>query len=79
MPNDRRAFVPGGCFFFAINLLERKQTLVFDHIASLREAVATTWADITPSRQTHSSCCQIIRMRSGPCHRGIAMCRRAGG
>jgi len=26
MPNDRRAFVPGGCFFFTVNLLERKQT-----------------------------------------------------
>ncbi len=23
MPNDRRAFVPGGCWFFTVNLLDR--------------------------------------------------------
>jgi putative transposase len=42
MPNYRRAFVPGGCWFFTVNLLERRQTLLVDHIAILREAVATT-------------------------------------
>jgi putative transposase len=42
MPNYRRAFVPGGCWFFTVNLLERRKTLLVDHIASLREAVATT-------------------------------------
>jgi putative transposase len=40
MPNYRRAFVPGGCWFFTVNLLERQQTLLVDHIATLREAVA---------------------------------------
>jgi len=29
-------FVPGGCFFFTVNLLERKQALLVDHIAQLR-------------------------------------------
>jgi putative transposase len=42
MPNYRRAFIPGGCWFFTVNLLERRQTLLVDHIATLREAVATT-------------------------------------
>jgi REP element-mobilizing transposase RayT len=42
MPNYCRAFVPGGCFFFAVNLLERRQTLLVDHIAALRAAVART-------------------------------------
>jgi len=42
MPNYRRAFVPGGCWFFTVNLLERRQTLLVDYIATLREAVATT-------------------------------------
>jgi putative transposase len=42
MSNYRRAFVPGGCFFFTVNLLERRQTLLVDQIAGLREAVATT-------------------------------------
>src|SRR5436190_4809736 len=39
MPNYRRAFVPGGCWFFTVNLLERRQTLLVDNIAALREAV----------------------------------------
>jgi putative transposase len=28
MPNYRRAFVAGGCWFFTINLLQRRQTLL---------------------------------------------------
>jgi len=42
MPNYRRAFVPGGCWFFTVDLLERRRTLLVDHIATLREAVAMT-------------------------------------
>jgi REP element-mobilizing transposase RayT len=42
MPNYRRASIPGGCFFFTVNLLERRQTLLVDQIALLREAVVTT-------------------------------------
>jgi putative transposase len=42
MPNYRRAFVPGGCWFFTVNLLERRQTLLVDHVAVLREAIAAT-------------------------------------
>jgi putative transposase len=42
MSNYRRAFVPGGCWFFTVNLLERRKTLLVDHIATLREAVAKT-------------------------------------
>jgi putative transposase len=45
MPNYRRAFVPGGCWFFTVNLLERRKTLLVDHIADLREAVAITRRD----------------------------------
>jgi putative transposase len=40
MPNYRRAFIPGGCWFFTVNLLNRRQTLLVDHIETLREAVA---------------------------------------
>jgi putative transposase len=25
MPNYRRAFVPGGCWFFTVNLLDRRR------------------------------------------------------
>jgi putative transposase len=42
MPNYRRAFVPGGCWFFTVNLLERRKTLLVDHIDVLRAAVAKT-------------------------------------
>jgi putative transposase len=42
MPNYRRVLIPGGCFFFTVNLLERRQTLLVDEIEGLREAVATT-------------------------------------
>jgi putative transposase len=42
MPNYRRAFVPGGCWFFTVNLLERRKTLLVDHIDALRAAVAKT-------------------------------------
>ena len=42
MPNYRRAFIPGGCWFFTVNLLERRRTLLVDHIDSLRESIAKT-------------------------------------
>jgi putative transposase len=47
MSNYRRAFVPGGCWFFTLNLLDRRQSLLVDHISILREAVAVT-------RQSHA-------------------------
>jgi putative transposase len=42
MPNYRRARVPTGCWFFTVNVLERRRTLLVDHIDVLREAVAST-------------------------------------
>jgi putative transposase len=42
MPNYRRAFVPGGTWFFTVNLLDRRQSLLVDHIETLRDAVART-------------------------------------
>ncbi|WP_315721720.1 MULTISPECIES: REP-associated tyrosine transposase [unclassified Bradyrhizobium] len=42
MPNYRRAFVPGGCWFFTVNLLDRRLRLLIEHIDILRSAVATT-------------------------------------
>jgi putative transposase len=35
MPNYRRALIPGGCFFFTVNLLDRRQTLLVDQIARI--------------------------------------------
>src|SRR6202049_652732 len=42
MPNYRRAFVAGGCWFFTVNLLDRGQSLLVDHIDALRCAFAAT-------------------------------------
>jgi putative transposase len=39
MPNYRRNRISGGTYFFTVNLLERKSTLLIEHIAELREAV----------------------------------------
>jgi REP-associated tyrosine transposase len=42
MPNYRRAFVPGGCWFFTVNLLDRRKALLVDNIDALRDAVEKT-------------------------------------
>ena len=42
MPNYRRFRVPGGTYFFTVNLLERKGDLLVRHIDELREAVRLT-------------------------------------
>jgi putative transposase len=42
MPNYRRALVAGGCWFFTVNLLERRQRHLTDNIDLLRESVAHT-------------------------------------
>jgi putative transposase len=42
MPNYRRAFVPGGCWFFTANLFDRRRCLLTDYIEALREATRVT-------------------------------------
>ena len=42
MPNYRRAFVPGGCWFFTVNLLDRRGRLLTDNIEALRDATRKT-------------------------------------
>lgn len=41
MPNYRRAFVPGGTWFFTATLLDRRSHLLVDRIHALR--AATRW------------------------------------
>jgi putative transposase len=38
MPNYRRVWMPGGTYFFTVNLLERQHTLLVEHVAALRDA-----------------------------------------
>ena len=45
LPNYRRAFVPGGCWFFTVNLLERRKSLLVDRIDMLRDAMDATRRD----------------------------------
>jgi putative transposase len=40
MPNYRRVFVDGGCWFFTVNLEDRRSGLLTKHIGALGEAVA---------------------------------------
>jgi putative transposase len=42
MPNYRRRYVQGGCWFFTVNLLDRRTRLLVEHIDALREATAWT-------------------------------------
>ncbi len=42
MSNYRRYRVPGGTYFFTVNLLERRQDTLVRHIDSLRDAVRKT-------------------------------------
>jgi len=42
MPNYRRRFQPGGCWFFTVNLRDRRMSLLTDNIDLLREAIAQT-------------------------------------
>ena len=39
MPQYRRSRVPGGTFFFTVNLADRSRSLLIDHIEDLRVAV----------------------------------------
>ena len=42
MSDYRRNRVPGGTYFFTVNLLERRSRLLVEHIDVLREAVRAT-------------------------------------
>ncbi len=42
MPDYRRHRVPGGTYFFTVNLLERRRDILVRHVDRLREAVRRT-------------------------------------
>jgi len=44
MPQYRRLRVPGACYFFTLNLADRKSDRLVRNIAALRRAVASTRA-----------------------------------
>ena len=40
MTNYRRCFLPGGTYFFTVNLAQRDKTLLIDHVDDLRKVFA---------------------------------------
>ncbi|NOT71162.1 MAG: transposase [Hyphomicrobium sp.] len=42
MPNYRRVFIPGGTWFFTLNLLERRTKLLTENVTALRHAIFWT-------------------------------------
>jgi putative transposase len=42
MSNYRRVFIPGGCYFFTVNLIDRHSSLLTEHIDALLDAVFST-------------------------------------
>jgi len=42
MPDYRRCRIPGGTYFFTVNLLERRRDLLVRHVEALRSAVRET-------------------------------------
>ena len=44
MPNYRRAFVPGGCWFFTVTLLDRRLRLLTENVDVQRKATRVTQA-----------------------------------
>jgi len=70
MPNYRRNRLPGGTYFFTVNLLDRKSQLLVLHINELRAAVRKTrqlqpfhidaWI-VLPDHLCHKSVMSIVR------------------
>jgi putative transposase len=78
MPNYRRVHLDGGCWFFTVNLPDRRQRLLTEHIGALREAVATV-----RHRQPFDIDAWVVLpdpcMRSGRSRPETAIFRRDGG
>ncbi len=70
MPDYRRNRVPGGTFFFTVNLLDRRSDLLVAQIDILREAVARMRAN-APFRIDAWVVLPIICIGCGPCRRAI--------
>jgi REP element-mobilizing transposase RayT len=65
MSNYRRHYVPGGTWFFTVNLQNRQSDLLTRHIDSLRAATSTV-KRANPSPLTPGLFCLNICTVSGP-------------
>jgi hypothetical protein len=58
MSRYRRAFAPGGAFFFTVNLADRRSAMLVDQIDLLRTAYRKVMIDtIIPCQSRLRSCC----------------------
>jgi hypothetical protein len=74
----RRNFIPGGCFFFTVNLADRRLRLLTEMLKPCALPFVKP-VNVIHSRSTQWSYCLIISMRSGHCLKAIGILRRAGG
>ena len=73
MAGYRRNFIAGGCFFFTVNLAERRLHLLTIHIENLRSAFRKV-------RGKHPfTFCPIIFTRYGRCPKAMPILRCVGG
>jgi len=77
MSNYRRVWVPGGTYFFTVNLLDRRQRLLVEHVDALRDAFGQTRAQ-RPSKYWPSSSCPTICIACGACLRATPTTPLAG-
>jgi hypothetical protein len=61
MPNYRRVRVQGGTYVFTVNLLERRRTLLVDHVDALRESFRVDYVHINPQKHGH-----VVRVADWP-------------
>lgn len=78
MPNYRRYRVPGGCYFFTVNLLERfPNDILTRHVDLLRNVVRDVrqrWPFVIDGRVVMPDTC----IASGPCRPAIPVSPIAG-
>ncbi|WP_459542211.1 transposase, partial [Cellvibrio mixtus] len=70
----RRNYLEGGTYFFTVNLLDRKKTLLVDYVDYLRESVAK----VRRKRPFHTDACVsylIICMRRRLCQKAMLIIR----
>lgn len=73
----RRAWVPGGTYFFTVTLADRSQTLLTDHIEPLRQSIRRVRTS-HPSRFWQWRCCPTIYIAYGNYRKAIWITRLDG-
>ena len=78
MPDYRRNRVPGGTFFFTVNLRDRRSDLLVTAIDALRDSVRQVGRAL-PSTSMRGWSCPTICIASGPCRKAMPISPAGGG